>query len=258
MRGNHYAKIPDIASQPLNTPLPVPRDGVPHPLPYFVTQAVVLKLPADRPPWRLATKQGERELLDFWDSAEDFQANFIDHLIRDCLHEQITSICSSFLVGETTKVNADKKFLIWLQEEVIEPVVYDEVEKSVFEELWSHARMLTDSEFKSISRVYEDQEEEVEATFLTFLEDHSRAPPSPDQGKSIYSRRWGEVLYQLNKIISKASLMENFTIRKLHEYIVTQIASQVLFQESIRYVEEEMRHLDGAERVDVPPRTSAK
>ena len=25
-------------NQPLNTPLPVPRDGVPHPLPFFVTQ----------------------------------------------------------------------------------------------------------------------------------------------------------------------------------------------------------------------------
>ena len=40
-------------------------------------------------------------------------------MVRDCLHEQITSICSSFLVGETTKVNADKKFIIWLHEEVI-------------------------------------------------------------------------------------------------------------------------------------------
>jgi hypothetical protein len=37
-------------------------------------------------------------------------------------------------------------------------------------------------------RVYE--EEEVEPTFVTFLEDHCRVPPSPDQGKSIYSRRY--------------------------------------------------------------------
>ena len=36
-------------------------------------------------------------------------------------------------------------------------------------------------------RVYEEQE--VDATFLTFLEDHRKSPPSPDQGKSIYSRR---------------------------------------------------------------------
>jgi hypothetical protein len=37
-------------------------------------------------------------------------------------------------------------------------------------------------------RVYE--EDEVEPTFVTFLEDHCRVPPSPDQGKSIYSRRY--------------------------------------------------------------------
>jgi hypothetical protein len=33
-----------------------------------------------------------------------------------------------------------------------DPVIYDEVEKAVYEELWSQARMLTDSEFKSIKR----------------------------------------------------------------------------------------------------------
>jgi len=33
-----------------------------------------------------------------------------------------------------------------------DPVVYDEVEKAVYEELWDQARTLTDSEFKNIQR----------------------------------------------------------------------------------------------------------
>ncbi len=49
---------------------------------HYCVQAVVLKLPAERPPWRLAAKQGERDLIEFWDSDEDFQHMFIDHLIR--------------------------------------------------------------------------------------------------------------------------------------------------------------------------------
>jgi hypothetical protein len=35
---------------------------------------------------------------------------------------------------------------------IAEPLVYEEVEKAVYEELWSQARMLTDSQFKSLQR----------------------------------------------------------------------------------------------------------
>ena len=43
------------------------------------------------------------------------------------------------------------------------------------------------------ARLYEEEEED--ATFITFLEDHRRAPPSPDQGKSVYSRRYHAPIY---------------------------------------------------------------
>ena len=35
---------------------------------------------------------------------------------------------------------------------ISEPVLYDEVEKAVYEEMWDQARTLTDSEFKNIQR----------------------------------------------------------------------------------------------------------
>ena len=53
---------------------------------------MVLKLPADRPQWKLATKQGERELLEFWDSSEEFQEKFIEQLIRQLTDSHKQSI----------------------------------------------------------------------------------------------------------------------------------------------------------------------
>ena len=38
LRGSKHTKVPTISNQPLNTPLPVPKDGVPHPQPFYVTQ----------------------------------------------------------------------------------------------------------------------------------------------------------------------------------------------------------------------------
>ena len=52
----------------------------------------MLKLPADRPQWKLATKQGERELLEFWDSSEEFQEKFIEQLIRQLTDSHKQSI----------------------------------------------------------------------------------------------------------------------------------------------------------------------
>ena len=48
-------------------------------------------------------------------------------------------MCSSYLVAATAKKKQDAQLLIWLQEEVVEPTVFDEVRK-VFgislESLW--------------------------------------------------------------------------------------------------------------------------
>jgi len=101
-------------------------------------------------------------------------------------------------------------------------------------------------------RTYE--ESSVDESFIHFLKDHHRKPLTLDEGKSIYSHRWGEVLYHLNKIISRASLMENYAIRRLQEKFIMQIAAQVLFEEGVKYMEQEMEEIDQRERIENPPR----
>ena len=41
LRGNHHNRVPNIANQPLNTLLPILKDGWNHPDPYYITQNVV-------------------------------------------------------------------------------------------------------------------------------------------------------------------------------------------------------------------------
>jgi len=254
LRGSKHDRVPHIPNHPLNTALPVTKDGVPHPQPFYVTQVVVLRFGDGRPPWKEVNKQSERRLLDLWDSNQGFRDKYLQELLKDCLYEQINTICSGYLVGANSRLKKDRKLLMWLHEQVIEPTVYDECERAVYEDLWDSARMLTESEAKPYARMY--GEKAVDPTFLTFLKDHHRNPLSPDEGKSIYGHRWGEVVYHLNKIISRASLVENYGIRKLQEQFITQIAAQVLFEEGIKYMEEEMKQMDEADRVDKPPRSA--
>jgi len=49
-------------------------------------------------------------------------------------------------------------------------------------------------------------------------------------------------------------LTENYAIRRLQEQLITQVATQVLLEESIKYMEEEMEEIDQQERIENPPR----
>ena len=40
--------------------------------------------------------------------------------------------------------------------------------------------------------------------------------------------------------VSVCSLMENYAIRRLQEQFITQVAAQVLFEEGVKYMEQEM------------------
>jgi len=253
LRGSHHSKVPIIPTQPLNTLLPVVHHGVgPHPQPFYLTQAVVLRTGDDRPPWRKVNHKAELRLLELWDSSAGLKEKVLNELIKDSIHENINSICSGYLVSATTRIKKDRQLLMWVHENIVEPTVYDEVEQSVYEELWDTARMLTESEIKPYASAFEDRA--VDETFLTFLRDHHRNKPTLDQGKSIIGRKWGEVVYHLHQIVSKASLLENYAIRKLQEQFISQIATQVLFQEGIKYMEEEMKEVDEGERIQKPPR----
>jgi len=206
----------------------------------------------ERPPWEAVTKQAERKLLDYFNSNPKFQSRFLTSLVGDCLYETITGLCSGYLVAASAREKKDRMLLAWIQEEVIEPTVFDESELSIYEELWDNARMITDKEIEPLAKTYE--ESSVDESFIHFLKDHHRKPLTLDEGKSIYSHRWGEVLYHLNKIISRASLMENYAIRRLQEKFIMQIAAQVLFEEGVKYMEQEMEEIDQRERIENPPR----
>ena len=41
LRGSYHNKVPEIANQPLNTLLPILKNGEQHPEPYYITQSVV-------------------------------------------------------------------------------------------------------------------------------------------------------------------------------------------------------------------------
>ena len=48
--------------------------------------------------------------------------------------------------------------------------------------------------------------------------------------------------------------MENYAIRRLQEKFIMQIAAQVLFEEGVKYMEQEMEEIDQRERIENPPR----
>jgi len=48
--------------------------------------------------------------------------------------------------------------------------------------------------------------------------------------------------------------MENYAIRRLQEQFITQVAAQVLFEEGVKYMEQEMDEIDQQERIENPPR----
>ena len=107
--------------------------------------------------------------------------------------------------------------------------MWEQAELSLYEELWDAARTLTESEAKPLAKIYKDKE--VEGTFIHFLKDHHRCvcrlafsrskkiyfrkPLTLDEGKSIYSHQWGEILFHLNKIVSRARFLGRLILNKV-------------------------------------------
>ena len=72
-------------------------------------------------------------------------------MLKDCLYEQITGICAGILAVSKTNT-ADQELVSWLQENVIGPVVFDQVEISAYQELWDQARTITESQKKPLAK----------------------------------------------------------------------------------------------------------
>jgi len=253
LRGSKHSKIPSITNHPLNSLLPVTQDGTEHPQPFYATQTVVLRFGDGKPAWKLANRQQGDKLLELWETSDRFRIKFLEELLKDSLHEQINSICSAYVVGANAKRKKDRSLLIWLQENIFEPVLYEETEHSVYQEAFDVSRTLTESEISKYERSFGD--EKADETFLTFLRDHHRRYLTVDEGKTIFNRKWGEVVYNLNKIIGKASLLENYGMRKLKEQFMYQVAGQILLEQTVQYTNQETKLWDESNRIEAPVRT---
>ena len=49
--------------------------------------------------------------------------------------------------------------------------------------------------------------------------------------------------------VNLSSLMENYAIRRLQEQFITQVAAQVLFEEGVKYMEQEMDEIGGGKNL---------
>lgn len=59
---------------------------------------------------------------------------------------------------------------------------------------------------------------------LRILKKRYSAPLKPDEGKPLLTNNCGEIMYHLNKLMLKGTLMENYAIRKLQDLIITQVS----------------------------------
>ena len=90
--------------------------------------------------------------MQCWNDSSKLQSKVLGSIMEDALYEVIYTTCSSYMVAATAKKKKDALLLTWLQEEVIEPTVFDQAELSVYEELWDSARMLTEAEIKPLAK----------------------------------------------------------------------------------------------------------
>ena len=158
------------------------------------------------------TYKEKKRVLNYWNSSSSFQRLFLAELLKDCLFDQISSICLGVLAASKSS-KKDQELVFWIQENIIGPAVFDQVELCAYEELWDQARTITESQKKPLAkyvhyllllaetpthipRKYEELPKD--EAFIHFLQDHHRKPPTLDEGKSIYSHR--QVCPQLQSI----------------------------------------------------------
>lgn len=61
---------------------------------------------------------------------------------------------------------------------------------------------------------------------MKVLRDNYTRPINPRDGQTVVGREYGELLYHLNRLMQRGSLMENYAIKKLQEQIITQVSFQ--------------------------------
>lgn len=59
---------------------------------------------------------------------------------------------------------------------------------------------------------------------MRILRDNYTRPIHSKEGQQLLDRDWGELVFHLNRLMQRGSLMENYAIKKLQEQIITQVS----------------------------------
>lgn len=190
-----------------------------------------------------------------WKNNGKFRDRFLDEFIKDALYLEVSGLCSGAVTGALGRNKSEAKALEWLENHVVTDVAYQMVESLAFEAMWNEARKLSRDDADDLDAEYGDREVDPAVTRV-LRANYSRpaAMAAPEASAVLAQCRFYELVYHLNRLMQKGSLVENYAIRKLQEQIITQVACKVVLDEALRFMEHEMSNLDEEERVDNPPR----
>jgi hypothetical protein len=66
------------------------------------------------------------------------------------------------------------------------------------------------------------------------LRDHYTRPINPRDAAPLQYHHYGQLVFNLNRLMQRGSLMENYAIQKLQEQIITQVLTKDLFYKKPR------------------------
>ena len=150
----------------------------------------------------------------------------------------------------------EAQILAWLENHVVTDVAYDQTERIVWTALWDEARKMGKEDVEELEKNLSvlPKQLELEESSMRVLRQNYTKPLSPKAGQPLLQHQWRELLYHLNKLMQRGSLVENYAIRKMQELIITQVAAKVVLDDALRFMEDEMSVLDEEERLENPPR----
>ena len=71
----------------------------------------MVRIGDEKPGWKIANRKQGDKLLDLWNTSDRFRIKFLEELLKDCLHEQINSICSGRIISNVKKTHKNLNFL---------------------------------------------------------------------------------------------------------------------------------------------------
>jgi hypothetical protein len=115
----------------------------------------------------------------------------------------------------------EAQVLSWLENHVVTDVAYEMSESIVWSCLWDDARKISKEGMNDLDKKYGENEFDKGAEKV--LRNNTTKPLSSKTGATLMNNKYWELVYNLNKMIERGCLVENYAIRKLQEQIITQV-----------------------------------